>query len=697
MQHITYNLDFKTWQAWTQPDCNPGVFINGYPQAPQLVSVILPNPMASQIPFASPCMSPPSIPLQKDFRPQQLWMRQAPEFFMGHALSRENPEAWLPIYNMSPIVPTVNVETVGNSHNDVQTFQPHGAVETSLDQNFFRTSPQSLVPVNEAQDVQSHETSDTLSDKLLKGGVGIHVVDMESKSCFQKLQSNVRFWEHDPSMVCKIEKLVKTIERDFHTSCKRDQDHYRDFAQDDSDIHQSWENKWEIANSFLDVVTFFSKMLEQEGQKTRNVRDVHRSHMLIENLQSASSHMMRKSFDEKCAVAFSESVESKSLLRFIQKFKIKNSYVLSLGSLRRHQGCEMKIFNDFIMALKQTFNEFRAFLQPDRLQCFVQFMDEVAKIYESKMKKSPRYPRRESKRRVQALTEDCFKCLDFLKRDSFDPGNSIDFKGFNNKVRALKFNVLLFKMMKVPDCKLGENLPHDCEERGAHVIRLRLKRVCNCESEGFQLVKLLYQIRITNSVEIKEMLVRHDYKSPPRNSSNQNGCSQDRKLTGMLVYVTLSTDLEAEKILQLLFAWGERKEVRNLVFQRYPELCELQTDDLTDEQDRARANERQLIIRKSKSIPLYENIYDSEGNFLLRVRLEVDAQTDRIKNDESTRRSLCEVNLSQTRWSDHNLNCQKGMYHFDFAYPRGWRKQNPTATVEGYNDYINKMSVRSYI
>jgi len=368
-------------------------------------------------------------------------------------------------------------------------------------------------------------------------------------------------------------------------------------------------------------------------------------------------HMMRKNFDEKCGVDFSESVHVKSLLVSIQSFKIKNVYALSLESLRnlRCHESELNHYVKLIDSLQSTYLHFRA-IQPDRLQSYVEIVHEIAKIFTSEMKLQS------SKRRIPALTADCMSCLKFVKSDAFDPVEPLNFNKFLSKARALKFNVLLFKILKVQNCKLGENQPRDCAERGAQVVRLRLKRVCNCHRQGFQLVEFLHQIKETNSVEIRSMLVRHDYKS-------SQSRSQERKLTGLLVYVNCSTAVEAEKLLQLLFAWGERKEVRDLVFQRYPQLFKKQTDRLTPEEDRARSEDRQEIIRKSDSIPRHKDFYDSERNML---RHEFVAA---INDDESKRRSLCEVNLSESRWSPDNLACQKAMYHFDFAR----RKVDPTA------------------
>lgn len=262
-----------------------------------------------------------------------------------------------------------------------------------------------------------------------------------------------------------------------------------------------------------------------------------------------------------------------------------------------------------------------------------------------------------SKRRIIALTDKCIDCLKFLKSNSFNPRGLIAFEGFSSKVRALKFNVLLKKMMNVPGCLLGENVSSSFAERGNHCVRLRQKRTSNTDSQGFELAKLLHDIKVTNAVPINSMLFRHDYKSPPKKDGEEAEESKDpkqrkeRKLQGLLTYVDFPTAKASEQFLQILFAWGETKAVRNLVFQHYPGLQELQADDLTDAEDQIRSEERQQLIRKAGS---------------------------RTEDDEATRRELCEVKLTQNeRWSSKNLADQKKMYHFDFALAK---KEKPTST-----------------
>jgi len=692
--------------AWQYPGCIQGNHMHIQVATPTVVMNFTPVPTSMNLqpnfvppvqvmPMMQQCYGSPMQMMQqqqfaqKDFGPQKLWHVQPPIFcdMRTNVLSEVLPEGLLPI--QAPVVPTVN-NSVGNSNqvptpmSGMQNFQAHAAVATHVNQNVSARFPQRL-PVTGMQNLQYHGTTDTSSDTVVLYAVGeeglqgtyegegyfdiaiqsingdgtynityveygdvavlaqdqirrkqadLSPLEIESRLCFEELQSNV-YWDDDRN-------IIENLKRDFDIVRGRDENHNRNCPQD---------YELEMTNSFLNVVTGISKILGQEGLTTRDLPEV------LDELESALVHMMRKNFDEKCGVDFSESVHLKSLLVSIQSFKIKNVYALSLESLRnlRCHESELNHYVKLIDSLQSTYLHFRA-IQPDRLQSYVEIVHEIAKIFTSEIKLQS------SKRRIQALTADCMSCLKFVKSDAFDPVEPLNFNKFLSKARALKFNVLLFKILKVQNCKLGENQPRDCAERGAQVVRLRLKRVCNCDRQGFQLVEFLYQIKETNAVEIKSMLVRHDYKS-------SQSRSQERKLTGLLVYVNCSTAVEAEKLLQLLFAWGERKEVRDLVFQRYPQLFKKQTDRLTPEEDRARSEDRQEIIRKSDSIPRHKDFYDSERNML---RHEFVAA---INDDESKRRSLCEVNLSESRWSPDNLACQKAMYHFDFAR----RKVDPTA------------------
>jgi hypothetical protein len=696
-----------TSAAWQYPVCiqgnhmhiqvaSPSTVVMNFPTVPTSMN-LQPNfmPPVQVMPMMQQCYGSPMQMMQqqrfaqKHSVPQQLWHVQAPMYCdLGTTvLSEVLPEGLLPI--QVPVA-TVN-NSVGNSNqvptpmSGMQNFQAHAAVATHVDQNVSARFPQRLL-VTEMQNLQYHGTTDTSSDTVVLYAVGevglqgtyegegyfdiaiqsinddgtynityveygdvavlaqgqirrkqadLSPLEIESRFCFEELQSNV-YWDDD-------QNIIENLKRDFDIVRGRDENHNRNCPQD---------HELEMTNSFLNVVTGISKILGQEGLTTRDLPKV------LDELESALIHMMRKNFDEKRGVDFSESVHLKSLLVSIQSFKIKNVYALSLDSLRNLRWCDESELNHYVKlieSLQSTYLHFRA-IQPDRLQSYVEIVHETAKIFTSEMKLPFQ------KRKMQALTANCISCLEFVKSDAFDPVESLDFKRFHSKARALKFNVLLFKILKVQNCKLGENQPRDCAERGPQVVRLRLKRVCNCDRQGFQLVEFLYQIKRTNAVEIRSMLVRHDYKS-------SQSRSQERKLTGLLVYVNCSTAVEAEKLLQLLFAWGEQKEVRDLVFQRYPLLCKKQTDCLTPEEDRARSEDRQQIIRKSDSIPRQKDFYDSERNLL---RHELAAA---IIDDESKRRSLCEVNLSESRWLPDNLACQKAMYHFDFAR----RKVDPTA------------------
>merc|ERR1719293_126893 len=101
---------------------------------------------------------------------------------------------------------------------------------------------QAPLDVNQTQDVLSHGTTDSSSDKV------VSPLEIESSSCFQELQSNVG-WDDDRNM---IENFVKNVKHEFDVVRGRDENHTRNCVQD---------NKLEMPTSFLNVVTIFSKIL----------------------------------------------------------------------------------------------------------------------------------------------------------------------------------------------------------------------------------------------------------------------------------------------------------------------------------------------------------------------------------------------------------------------------------------------------
>lgn len=213
-------------------------------------------------------------------------------------------------------------------------------------------------------------------------------------------------------------------------------------------------------------------------------------------------------------------------------------------------------------------------------------------------------------------------------------------------------------------------------------------------------MEFLFQIKTTNAIDIKNIYVRHEYKKASQkkenkpkknahsnkfykknaqsNESSKKEADQERNFSKITVDVITSSALQVKRLTQLLIAFGETKENRDLVFKRYPELYAKQ-NALTSEEDQKRSEERQSIIRKGGSDPYHEAFWSHFGP-------EFDLYADEMRDiDAAVRRDFCKVDLENYQFSEEMNTRQGQMYKFDVALPKGTRNTPPV------KDYVQAL------
>jgi len=579
-----------------------------------------------------------------------------------------------------------NLEQVSVASNAplAQTFQPYSEAGASV-----RQGKEQVSAANDAPFVQTSEDDETAeTEEVAPESEAQVVASSETIYTFEKqvFQTDADVEKVKETIEEALQKSNSKILRDGLNMALLTDQHHKD------DLNNDGEQNWENTNSLFNVHSIISDMQKKGQELTLSKERTLGCPLLVSKLTIALENMMKMSFDES-VVDFSGMVESQNLLRAMQSFKIKNIYIKSLDSLRSHMRHRFSEFADFVNSLRTYFLQVKTKLTPDQLQCFVEFMHEVSKLFKDEMK---------NKQRITPLTKLCVKFFNFLKSGKYDPRDSLVCEVFGDKVRALEFSVLSFVMMKIPGCNLGQNVPHERAERGPHVLRVRLHQRCWCRREGFKFVELLSQIKTTNAIDIKNIYVRHEYKksqkkeSKPKKNAHSNKSSkknahsnksskkdadnQERNFSGVTVDVITSSPLQVDRLKQLLIAFGEIKENRDLVFKRYPKLYAKQIDALTFDEDKKRSEERQKIIRKGGSNPYTEAFWSQFGP-------EFGPYANTICYiDADVRSAFCEINFDENyRFSEEAKTRQGQMYKFDVALPKGTRKAPP---VKDYRQFL---------
>jgi len=401
---------------------------------------------------------------------------------------------------------------------------------------------------------------------------------------------------------------------------------------------------------------------------------------LIVRFEDCLKCLRRHDFDSQDGLKFSDlRVSVENLKSLVQDFKEAQIFSVCIRNLQsqveRLQPLEFKTMHDFISKLWNEFDYWSERVNFRRLKVWVQVAWEMSELIDSELKlmeqknnnlgkkKKPKRKRKGKKNKAytkkvpedalscnkqpsfELLTKLCSDCLDFLKTDSFDSEGRTLFSGYDS--RHLQIFCLLFKLMHVLGIPPAESTPDGVDNRGKQVVLYRCKREISFGEEAYRLGEFVNHIMKTKAVDIQRCYSVVDHK-PQKTPEKKN--NRSRRVQGVLFYWIMSSEAEAEKLLQLFVAWCEPKFRRDQVLGQYPELLEMQQDNLTPEQDFKRSQTRQKMVRKEDSM--------KPGNFPTEQELDAHAL-----QDFAIRKSLC----AKKGWSDKDLEDQKKMYHFTFT------------------------------
>jgi len=272
----------------------------------------------------------------------------------------------------------------------------------------------------------------------------------------------------------------------------------------------------------------------------------------------------------------------------------------------------------------------------------VQKVEEIQKMNSGKQK---RHRKNGSKRtlvtdnckptfdEINELIMDYCNQLDFLKTDSFLHKPCVSKQHDNRHLRIFSF---LYKVMKILEIPPAQSTHEGVENRGKQVILYRLKREVSFGDDAYEFGEFLQQIMETQAVDIRNSYCVVDHK--PKTPAEKKG-NKPRRVQGVLFYFITSSKAEAENLVRLMVAFSEPKKMRDLVLNQFPQLLEMQRDDLTEDQDFERSEARQRMVRKEKSM----DAFDPEKMAI--------------------RKRLCE----ESNWTQDLVKSQKSMYHFTFT------------------------------
>jgi len=185
----------------------------------------------------------------------------------------------------------------------------------------------------------------------------------------------------------------------------------------------------------------------------------------------------------------------------------------------------------------------------------------------------------------------------------------IDLTGYTR--RNLRILPLCSKLMDLGFSHIGDKITTDGGNFGYRVV-LRCKQMCWFGKEGWEFIKLLKLIKETETVFIKDSYIIMDRRQLKDKQKKKN---MSRNLVGILLNWIVASKEEVQLLLQLFVAWSEPKEVRDLIFAKYPGLKQLQHERKTEE-DQKRSTLRQKMIRKATILKLQkkreEDLTDSE-------------------------------------------------------------------------------------
>jgi len=599
----------------------------------------------------SPIFSPLSLPSVSPFQ-----FPPSAQFTIGSPTGLLSPQSAAPSYvSISPLTIPQSPQPMAQNYHSISPQPPACNFHSPSPEGVYQHQPPAfygtgVLNAKFERPPAFHEMGAQF-EQTMEASVGENSLqydgDLQIKiepECIEVLRSKAQFVELDFFAAREHEELVNNVKEKYADVRYINEQFSLRVQHQEHEIVQIWD----ITSDYADIVDKYSEMIEQQGQSTDPC------HELIAKIGRNLAYAMKPTFDAQAADDFTGFAHADGLGICVQGFKIKLIYAQALISLQSHpRSCEeiqsvsINLQTDFAYWTKQC-NAKKC--HPARLQVFVEIAYEISELFNHEMQKDL------EDQRIHALEEDCSNCLGFLKSNSFDPEGALNFEHFASKARKLKFCALIFKLLKVPKCIFGG---HD-SKRGATTLRMRMKRECNVEQEGFDLVKFLYHIMITEAVELKWIYARQEYKTVKKTGQRKN--------QGILIYVTFPTKAQAERFMKLLIAWGELESQRYAVFQRYSiELYEMEADDLNEEEEEARCLKRQALLRKSDSMAktrvVKMKFLDQENNMVKEVKKTIEPSEQEIKDDQDKRQLLCE----EENWSPEHYDWQKAMYHFGFA------------------------------
>jgi len=223
--------------------------------------------------------------------------------------------------------------------------------------------------------------------------------------------------------------------------------------------------------------------------------------------------------------------------------------------------------------------------------------------------------------------------------------------------------------MALPGFSKAERHRSDKDQRGLQAIRYRAKRLSSLGREAYAFGLFWKQIVETGSVDFQGAYLVLDHKAEREDTKKTS--DSPRKLAGILLYFILSSEEESQKLLKLMVAFCEPKSRRDLVLRQYPQLYQLQLDDLNHAEDLARSKVRQKMVRKYNSMAPpkefdYIQVTDKKNGVKIKKKARQPTREQielHAKKERKIRDTLC----GENPWTEEIREQQRAMYHLAYA------------------------------
>jgi len=396
--------------------------------------------------------------------------------------------------------------------------------------------------------------------------------------------------------------------------------------------------KFRRTSAFMEVFDKLMTMMS-EAQTAQPCRHCDHSCNVVETfniIEGCLKYMLRRDFDpqgalSKCAV---------DVVRLVEAFKKEQVFPESLSCLQAEASelstPDLCLLNKFLQELSERYADWEVEFEDSKykFECMTSIACEMMQLLTRTMRKT---------NDINYLLKAFLQYL----------GGDIEFKEIDltgyTKIRNLRIHPLCSELMALGFSHIGDKSTTDSENLGYRVV-LRCKQMGWFSEQGWEFIKFLKLIKETETVVITDSYIIMD-RRPLKDKQKKKNLS--RRIVGILLNWILPSKEEVRRLLQLLVAWSEPKEGRDLIFSKYPGLKQLQHERKTEE-DQKRSILRQEMIRKAKS---FDHILDLQKK---REEDLTDLEKEELKADQEFRNRF--LNLKED-WPVDVMNKLKDNYH----------------------------------